>query len=198
MLDTAFEALKKFDWGSDLAALNPIEDAAIAAHEKPDVGKDLETRLVAALQSELSLDAQEYVCRKLAMVGTAAAVPSLAVLLVKQEISHMARFALERIPAAEALQMGFVNRVVPEGEHLQAAVRAARHVAAIDPELVRQTKRAINGTFDIMGMAEALQASLDIDLQIESEGSPDKRRFFEIARSEGLQAAFAWRDSRFP
>ena len=104
MLDTAFEALKKFDWGSDLAALNPIEDAAIAAHEKPEVGKDLESRLVAALQSELSLDAQEYVCRKLAMVGTAAAVPSLAVLLVKKEISHMARFALERIPAAEAAQ----------------------------------------------------------------------------------------------
>ncbi len=105
MLDTAFEALKKFDWGSDLAALNPIEDAAIAAHEKPEVGKELESRLVAALQSELSLDAQEYVCRKLAMVGTAAAVPSLAALLVKKEISHMARFALERIPAAEASQV---------------------------------------------------------------------------------------------
>ena len=104
MLDTAFEALKKFDWGSDLAALNPIEDAAIAAHEKPEAGKELESRLVAALQSELSLDAQEYVCRKLAMVGTAAAVPSLAVLLVKKEISHMARFALERIPVSEAAQ----------------------------------------------------------------------------------------------
>src|SRR5437867_6459378 len=104
MLDTAFEALKKFDWGSDLAALNPIEDAAIAAHEKLEAGKELESRLVAALQSELSLDAQEYVCRKLAMVGTAAAVPSLAVLLVKKEISHMARFALERIPASEAAQ----------------------------------------------------------------------------------------------
>lgn len=104
MLDIAFEALKKFDWGSDLAALNPIEDAAIAAHEKPEVGKDLESRLVAALQSELSLDAQEYVCRKLTMVGTAAAVPSLAALLVKREISHMARFALERIPGSEASQ----------------------------------------------------------------------------------------------
>jgi HEAT repeat protein len=104
MLDTAFEALKKFDWGSDLAALNPIEDAAIAAHEEPEAGKELESRLVAALQSELSLDAQEYVCRKLAMVGTAAAVPSLAALLVKKENSHMARFALERIPASEAAQ----------------------------------------------------------------------------------------------
>jgi HEAT repeat protein len=104
MLDSAFEALKKFDWGSDLSALNPIEDAVIAAHEKPEVGQDVEKRLIAALKGELSLDAQEYVCRKLAVIGTAAAVPGLAALLVNREISHMARFALERIPAAEAAQ----------------------------------------------------------------------------------------------
>ncbi len=104
MLETAFESLKKFDWGSDLSALNPIEDAAIAAHQSPETGKDLESRLIAALGGNLSLDAQEYVCRKLAMVGTAASVPSLAPLLIKKEISHMARFALERIPAVEAGQ----------------------------------------------------------------------------------------------
>lgn len=104
MLDTAFVSLKTFDWGSDLSALNPIEDAAIAAHHSPEAGKDLEHRLVAALRGDLSLDAQEYICRKLAMVGTAVAVPSLAALLVKKDISHMARFALERIPAPEAGQ----------------------------------------------------------------------------------------------
>jgi hypothetical protein len=49
MLDTAFEALKKFDWGSDLATLAPIEDAVIAAHEKPDARQELENRLIAAI-----------------------------------------------------------------------------------------------------------------------------------------------------
>lgn len=105
---------------------------------------------------------------------------------------------LDRIPAADAQQMGLVNRVVPVGEQLSAALRAARHIAAIDPKLVQRTKQAINGSFEIMGLSQALQSSLDIDLQIESEGSPDKRRFFEIARADGLRAAFAWRDSRFP
>lgn len=105
---------------------------------------------------------------------------------------------LDRIPAAEALQMGIVNRVVPAGEHVSAAMRVARHIAAMDPKLVQQTKQAINRTFEIMGLSQALQASLDIDLHIESEGSPDKRRFFEIASAEGLRAALAWRDSRFP
>ena len=104
MLDNAFEALKKFDYGSDLAALAPIEDAVIAAHGKPDAGKELEGRLIAALNGELSRDAQEWICRKLATIGTVAAVPRLAVLVVDKELSHMARFALERMPVPEAAQ----------------------------------------------------------------------------------------------
>ena len=44
---------------------------------------------------------------------------------------------------------------------------------------------------------EALETALDIDLQIEGEGSPDKTRFMEIARAQGLRAAITWRDNRF-
>ncbi len=171
MLDTAFEALKKFDWGSDLAALNPIEDAAIAAHEKPEVGNELESRLVAALQSELSLDAQEYVCRKLAMVGTAAAVPSLAALLVKKEISHMARFALERIPASEAGQV--LREALPKVSGpvkigVISSVGSRRDAAAVatlagllkdsDPAIARAAALAL-GTIGSAESAAALQAA---------------------------------------
>lgn len=102
MLDTAFDALKKYDWGTPLSVLTPIEDAIVASHGKPDVAKDLEARLVAALQSDLSRDAQDYVCRKLATIGSVTAVPVLAGLLVKKGNSHMARYALERISAPEA------------------------------------------------------------------------------------------------
>ena len=104
MLDMAFEALKKFDYGSDLATLAPIEDAVVAAHGNAAAGQEIEQRLVAALQGELSRDAQEWICRKLATIGTAAAVPRLAVLVVDKDLSHMARFALERISAPEAAQ----------------------------------------------------------------------------------------------
>ena len=68
----------------------------------PTAGQDLENRLIAALNGELSRDAHDYVCRKLAIVGTAAAVPALAGLLGNKATSHMARFALERITAPEA------------------------------------------------------------------------------------------------
>jgi HEAT repeat protein len=102
MLDDAFEALKKYDWGTDREPLAPITDAVAAAHGNPELRKDLQTRLLAALGSEISRDAKDYVCRMLTIVGTAAAAPVLAALLGNENHSHMARFALERIPAPEA------------------------------------------------------------------------------------------------
>jgi enoyl-CoA hydratase/carnithine racemase len=104
---------------------------------------------------------------------------------------------MDHIPAAEALRLGLVNRVVPNGTDLDAALAMGRHIAVMDPELVRETKKAINRTYEIMGMQAALRTALDADLQIESHGSPDKRKFMEIARAEGLRAAIAWRDRRF-
>jgi enoyl-CoA hydratase len=103
----------------------------------------------------------------------------------------------DRILAARAREIGMVNQVVAADELDDAALATARHIAAIDPDLVRETKRAINRTFEVQGIAEALEAALDIDLQIEGQGSPDKIAFLEVARREGLKAALAWRDARF-
>lgn len=102
MLDTAFDSLKKFDWGSDLAGLAPIEEAITASHDKIEARQELENRLIALLSGDLSRDARDYICRKLATIGTVASVPTLAVLLRNPESSHMSRFALERIPVPEA------------------------------------------------------------------------------------------------
>jgi enoyl-CoA hydratase len=104
---------------------------------------------------------------------------------------------MDRISAQEALRMGMINRIESASELEPAALKLARHIATIDPMLVKRTKRAINRTFEIMGMMEALEAALDIDLAIEGEGSQDKLQFMEIAQRDGLRAAFAWRDARF-
>lgn len=103
----------------------------------------------------------------------------------------------DRIDAARALALGIVSRVVPEGEHLGAALRIARQMAVIDPALVRDTKKALNRSYEIQGFQAALRAALDIDHAIESQGSPDKRHFMDIARAQGLKAALAWREARF-
>jgi hypothetical protein len=39
--------------------------------------------------------------------------------------------------------------------------------------------------------------ALDIDVEIESLETPEGKKFSEIAASDGLKAAIAWRDSRF-
>lgn len=103
----------------------------------------------------------------------------------------------DAIGAERALALGIVSRVVPEGEHLAAALRIARHIAVIDPDLVRDTKKALNRSYQIQGLRAALDTALDIDHAIESHGSPDKRRFMDIARAQGLKAALAWREARF-
>ena len=103
----------------------------------------------------------------------------------------------DRISALEAARIGLINRVVASDQVDSAALALARHIAVIDSSLVQQTKLAINQSFEKMGLVDALNVALDIDLAIEGRGSDDKRAFMEIARKEGLRKAIAWRDARF-
>jgi HEAT repeat protein len=102
MLDKAFDALKSYNWGTDPKVLAPIDEAVVATQRDTAARKELENRLTAVLATDASRDAKDYVCRKLMQIGTAASVPTLAGLLGEKDLSHMARYALERIPAPEA------------------------------------------------------------------------------------------------
>jgi enoyl-CoA hydratase/carnithine racemase len=102
----------------------------------------------------------------------------------------------DALPARRAYEIGMVNRVVADGTHLDEAMAVARRIAAMDRPLVRETKRALNRGYELMGMGEALEAALDIDLLIEGQGMETKRLFLEIARRDGLRAAIDWRDRR--
>ena len=103
----------------------------------------------------------------------------------------------DRIRVSRARELGIVNRVVEPEELEAAALKLARHLAAIDPELVRETKRVINHALERQGLIDALEEAIAIDLEIEGKGSPDKMQFMEVARRNGLKAALAWRDARF-
>ena len=106
-VDNAFNTLKTYDWGADREALKPIDQAIIATQGDAAARKALEKRLVDALAGGISRSAQDYVCRKLRVVGTTQSVEALAALLPAEETSHIARYALERIPdekAAEAMR----------------------------------------------------------------------------------------------
>ena len=102
----------------------------------------------------------------------------------------------DEICARRAYEIGLINRVVPVGEEVEAALALARRMAAIEPALLKRTKATINRMYRMMGFDEALEMALDQDLLIEAEGTATKREFLEIARTQGLRAAIAWRDSR--
>ena len=104
MLDEAFEAIKTYDWGTDRKPLEEIDAAVIASHNDAAARTDLENRLAAVLKTDVSRDAKDFACRKLMIIGTAASVPTLVSLLSDKDLAHMARFALERIPAPAAAQ----------------------------------------------------------------------------------------------
>jgi HEAT repeat protein len=101
-LDKAFDALKTYEWGTDIALLEPIDNAITASHGKPAARKEIEARLAPVLKSGAPWAAKDFVCRKLALIGTAQSVPALAELLANKDLGHMARYALERIPGPEA------------------------------------------------------------------------------------------------
>ena len=103
----------------------------------------------------------------------------------------------DRISAERALEIGIVNRVVPDGQQLEQAMEIARGIAAAAPASVQMTKRAINRGYEIMGMRQALLAAVDIDIFIESSGGPERAEFNRIRKEQGLKAAIAWRDARF-
>lgn len=103
----------------------------------------------------------------------------------------------DKVSAALAMQMGLVSEVVPVGEHQNHAMRVARNIAKMDADLVQQTKKAMQRSFEVQGLEAALAAALDIDHSIESHGSPDKVRFMDIARADGLKTALTWRAQRF-
>jgi HEAT repeat protein len=103
-LDEAFETLKTYDWGDNPENLKPIDQAIIATHGDAAARKVLEKRLVDALTGGISRSAQDYVCRRLRVVGTIQSIKALAAILPLEETSHIARYALERIPDEKAIK----------------------------------------------------------------------------------------------
>ncbi|MBM4010306.1 MAG: hypothetical protein ACKO4Z_03410 [Planctomycetota bacterium] len=169
-LDAAFEALAAYDWDRDAAPLATIDAAVVRTHGDAAQASDLERRFLTVVAGPSSRAAKEYACRKLSLVGTAAAVPALAALLADHDQSHMARFALERIPAAEAAEalrqaLGTVDRELAVGVISSLANRRdAASVARLAELLggdddVAMAAAAALGRIGTAAAAEALAAA---------------------------------------
>ena len=95
-------------------------------------------------------------------------------------------FSAEPIDAAEALRIGVVNRVVPAGQEVQAAVDMARLFAKRAPMSLWFAKTAVN-----VGMTMPLDAALTFEIGLTTQ------LFTTEDRAEGLRAFHEKRDATF-
>jgi enoyl-CoA hydratase len=100
----------------------------------------------------------------------------------------------DRVSSEQAEAWGLVNHVVPAEELIENARKMAYDIARNDSLAVRLTKQAINTSYEIPRMREALEHALELDLVVESTETEESRQFNEILENEGAKAAIAWRD----
>ena len=103
----------------------------------------------------------------------------------------------DRISAERAMNLGLINKIAPEGAHLDAGALMARTVAANDPTAVKLTKQAINRAYEAMGFSEGLKQALEFDVQAETIETEESREFDALAAKEGHKAAIAWRRRKY-
>jgi enoyl-CoA hydratase len=102
----------------------------------------------------------------------------------------------DRLPAAQALQMGLVSQVVPSDRLMDEAFELGRRIATNDRLAVSLTKQAINRSLDVAGMRQALLQALELDVIIETSETAESREFNVILKRDGAKAAIAWRSAR--
>ncbi|WP_417727791.1 enoyl-CoA hydratase/isomerase family protein [Roseovarius sp.] len=102
----------------------------------------------------------------------------------------------DKLTSQRAYEIGLLNRVVPQAELIQTARTLAGAMSGAAGASVRMSKQAINRSYEMMGMRNALRQALELDIYIEANGGPEREAFNRIRREEGLKAAIAWRERR--
>jgi enoyl-CoA hydratase len=74
----------------------------------------------------------------------------------------------DKVTAQRAELIGLVNRVVKPDQLEAEALRFAEQLSSNEQTAVRLTKQAINRSYQIMGMPQALEEALEFDVKIES------------------------------
>lgn len=103
----------------------------------------------------------------------------------------------DRIPAAEAMRIGMVNRVVPRADLDDETLAFAEQIAKNEPFVVQMTKRSVNRAWETAGFRQAMEDNTEMDVLIETANLPQRDEFRRITMEQGLKAAIAWRDARY-
>ena len=96
--------------------------ASLFVSISPLYGWESESEHLATLRrDDASIFEKSIACKRLAVVGTEAAVPVLAGLLEDEKLSHLARYGLEPIPSPEVDKVFLASLTTLKGKNLVGA-----------------------------------------------------------------------------
>jgi enoyl-CoA hydratase/carnithine racemase len=170
---------------SSFTIFEKILKPTIAAVAGPTFGAGLQLAIACDFRvaaDDVQLSVMEVRWGILPDLGGTQRLPRLIGLGRAKELAMTAR----RVGAAEALQIGLVNKVVAEGQHLQAATEWARELAAGPPLALAAIKRLMNGAFDT-----------SVDAGLDREATAQRRILASADFIEAVTARVQKRDPHF-
>jgi len=124
----------------------------------------------------------------------------IATLMMPWLIGHRCRALIytgDIFDAGEAHRLGLVDKVFPKRDLDVETLKIARRMSRVSADCLKYNKRAINETFEIMGLRSAIQYGSEIAAIMDATGSPEADKYNEVRRSQGLAAAIKWRKDLF-
>ncbi|MEE9249161.1 MAG: enoyl-CoA hydratase/isomerase family protein [Dehalococcoidia bacterium] len=105
------------------------------------------------------------------------------------------------MPAAEAYRLGFVNKVVPEGQLEREVERLTRTISKVTPWALKLNKRAVHEFYELMGLRTAIRYSEDLGA-ISLGSSPQAiphgyQAVNEVTAAQGMRAGFQYMNEAF-
>lgn len=101
-LEKILKKISTYDYGKNEEVLAELRDYVRSVRNFPKAKKRCEEQLAGFLESDATLAAQMAVCRHLREIGSSVSVPVLSKMLLREETSDLARYALEKIVDASA------------------------------------------------------------------------------------------------
>jgi enoyl-CoA hydratase/carnithine racemase len=103
----------------------------------------------------------------------------------------------DTIGADEAFRIGLVDRVFARNDLHAEVTNIAKRMSRVSLECLQWNKRAINHTFETMGLRNAIAYGAEACALMDSIGSPEAAQFDSIRREQGMSAALKWRTEQF-
>ena len=105
-------------------------------------------------------------------------------------------FTGDYLDAREALSLGLVNRVVPREALAAATLELAQRIALQDPFALKMAKASVNGTMDIQGHRQAVEAAFK-NYMLTIPHRQALGTYGAAARARGVKERIQARDRRF-